>query len=83
MPNVSCHDRLDSDASDHIEGCSDAVNPLHRIFVVIKFMKSRTQCTVPLDEWCTYSVDFPAGQCYALETFRQGMRDDDFKELGG
>lgn len=83
VANVTCHDRLDSDASDDIKGCSYGFNHVQRIFVVIEIMESRTQCAVVLDEWCTYCVDFLAGQCCALETFRQGMHDDVFKELGG
>lgn len=83
MSNVACHDRLDSDASDDIKSCSDGVNHIRRVFVIGKVMESRTQCTVALYEWCAYCVHFPAGQCYALKTFWQGMGDDVFKELGG
>ena len=81
--NIACYDRLDRDAYDQIERCSDGEGRVSHLFVVGKVMEVRAECVVTFDEWYAYCVDSPAGQCHALETLWQDMRDDVFKELGG
>ena len=82
-PNIACYDRLDRDAYEQIERCSDGEGRVRHLFLVGKVMELRAECVVALEEWYAYCVDSPAGQCRALETLWQDMRDDVLKELVG
>ena len=63
--NVTCHDRLDSTASDQIARCRDGGRQGPRILMVGKVTEARAEGIVALDKWDAYPVNFATGHCHA------------------
>lgn len=52
VSNLLCPNRLDSDACDQIECCSDGRRRVSHLLVVRKVLELRAESVVALNEWC-------------------------------